>query len=101
MPIDRQQQAHGQLGDGDGVLAGDVGDVDSPIRCGRLVDVVGSSTGPDDQTQAGAGPDRLGSDLGRSNHENLDVAVMQSSGKRLGTELGGDLDLVSGFSQGL
>ena len=49
--VERQDQAHGQLGDGDGVLARAVGDVDAARAGGRDVDGVDPGAGADDEVE--------------------------------------------------
>ena len=82
----RDHQAEGQLGDGDGVGAGRVHHDDAAVRGGVGVDVVDADAGAADDAQLRRGLQQLGVDLhGGADDERVGVG-----------ELGGEavLDLV-------
>ena len=85
-PIERQQQRHRQLGDGDSVLARTVGDVDAVGR-GRLdVDGVDAGAGAYDQRQRRGARDRRALHFLAARDD--DAGVRDRLRQRLGGEVG-------------
>ena len=71
-PVDRQQEPHRELGDGDRVATGDVRDVDPDLGRGLDVDRVGARAGPHDQLQRVRRLDGRGCHLRAPNDQRLE-----------------------------
>ena len=87
--VDRQQQAEGQFGDGDRVLARHVADRDVLLGRGLFVDGIGAGAGADDQFQAVGGLDGRARDLRAAHDEHFGAGDVrrQVLGGQIGLEI--------------
>ena len=94
-PVERQDQPDRELGDGDGVLAGAVRDVDSERGRGGDVDGVDAGAGAHDEREL-AGLEHRRGDLGRTDDQHARARVAQGLGQRFFLEIGAEIDVTAG-----
>jgi hypothetical protein len=93
-PIERQDQPHRQLGDGDGVFPRAIRYVDAALRCCRHVDGVDSGAGADDERQRARIHHRIG-DLGRSHDQHRRLRLLDSRNQCVARRLGLENDFAA------
>ena len=99
LAVDREHQAHRQLGDGCGVAAGNVGDDDASASGGVHVDGVRTGACTHHQLQRLAGRDGVGGHLGAADDQPL--VVTDVVGHRVTRQVGVDRQRVpGGFKSG-
>jgi len=97
-PVEREDQAEGELRHGDRVLARAVRDVDATGRRGLDVDGVVAGTRPDDQRQA-AGIHHRGGHLGGPDDQDFGVRLAERGDERLVLQRGVVEDFAAGCPQ--
>lgn len=100
-PVEGEQVGEGELGHGDGVLAGAVGHEDAAARGGVEVDGVDAGPRADDQAEGLAGRELSRLDLGRADDEHLGGEGRERGGEGLAGEPRRHGDVVAALPEAL
>ena len=94
LAVERENQAEGEFGHGDGVLAGAVGDVDAAARGGRHIDGVVARAGAHHQFERAGGEHRL-RHFGAAHHQDVGAELLHVGDQRLVLEFGREADFAA------